>query len=111
MVQFISSYKQYRARLFNMFPIGKDKIQIYIYKIKNKGLKSFNTFIENKLRPITITEPGNSFEQSVVESYDRCRVEALRKYFPMLSDVSIKQLLRDNYLQKKDFKKLLESVK
>jgi len=47
------------------------------------------------------------FERGILESYDRCRAESLRKYFPMLSDVSIKQLLRDNYLQKRDVKKLI----
>ncbi len=96
---------QYRARLFSMFPVGNDKIQIYIYKIKNKGMKSFNTFIESKLPHITITEPANSFEQSILESYNMCRAEALRKYFPMLNDHSIKGLLRDNYLQKRDIKR------
>ena len=100
---------QYRARLFKMFPVGKDKIQIHIYKIKNKGMGSFDTFIENTLRPITIAEPANSFERGILESYDRCRKEALRKYFPMLSDKSITELLQDNYLQKKDLKKFLQN--
>lgn len=99
---------QYRARLFKMFPVGKDKIQIHIYRIKNKGLKSFDTFIESKLHPITITEPANSFEQNVLESYNMCRAESLRKYFPMLSDVDIKLLLRDNYLQKNDLKNYIQ---
>ncbi len=65
----------------------------------------FDTFPESMLRPITIGEPANSFEQSVLESYDRCRAEALRKYFSMLSDAEIRQLLQDNYLQKKDIKR------
>ncbi len=91
-------YDQYRARLFKMFPVGKDKIQIHIYRIKNKGLKSFDTFIERKLPPITISAPRNNFERGILESYDRCRAESLRKYFPMLSDQSIKLLLEDNYL-------------
>ena len=67
--------------------------------------------IERKFRPITLAEPGNSFEQSILEFYDRFMAESLRKYFLMLNDMDIKQLLRDNYLQKNDFKKLLESVK
>ncbi len=103
---------QYRARLFKMFPVGKDKIQIHIYRIKNKGLKSFDTFTENKLRPITIAEPANSFERGILESYDRCRAESLRKYFPMLSDMDIKMLLLDNYLQKKELKKfVIENIR
>ncbi len=101
-------HDQYRARLFKMFPVGKDKIQIHIYRIKNKGLKSFDTFIERKLRPITIAEPTNSFEKNVLESYDRCRTESLRKYFPRLSDMDIKLLLFDNYLQKNDLKNYIQ---
>ena len=98
---------QYRARLFKMFPVGKDQIQIHIYRIKNKGMKSFDTFIERKLRPIVLAEPANNFEKNVLESYDRCRAESLRKYFPLLNNMDIKQLLRDNYLQKNDFKRLI----
>jgi len=37
-----------------------------------------------------------------------CRAEALRHYFPMLSEVEIKVLLQDNYLQKKDLKRVLQ---
>ncbi len=70
-------------------------------------MKSFVKFLESTLPAITIGEPKNSFEQSVLDSYDRCRAEALRKYFPMLSDAEIKLLLRDNYLQKRNIRKLL----
>ena len=99
---------QYRARLFKMFPVGKDKIQIKIYKIKNKGLKEFDTFIENELKPIVIAKPKNSFERNILASYNQCRSEALRKYFPMLSKDTINILLNDNYLQKKDIEKFIE---
>ena len=101
-------HDQYRARLFRMFPVGKYKIQIHIYKIKNKGMGNFDTFIENKLRPIKIAEPVNSFERGILEAYDKCRTESLRKYFPMLSDESIKILLHDNYLQKNDLKNYIQ---
>ena len=97
---------QYRARLFRLKPVGKDKIQIHIYRIKNKGMKSFDTFNESSLKPITIGSPKNDFERGILESYDRCRTEALRKYFPMLSEVEIRVLLQDNYLQKKDMKRI-----
>ena len=95
---------QYRARLFKMFPVGHDKVQIKIYKIKNKGMKSFDIFIESTLRPITLGEPENSFERGILESYSECREESLRKYFPMLSNESMKILLQDNYLQKSNLK-------
>ncbi len=70
-------------------------------------MSHFDTFYESALRPITIGEPRNSFERDVLESYDRCRAEALYKYFPMLSNAKIKQLLRDNYLQRNDLKRFL----
>ena len=95
-------HNQYRARLFKMFPVGKDKIQIHIYRIKNKGVNTFDTFSENKLKSITMTHPQNSFEREILSSYNSCRSEALRKYFPMLNNKNIEQLLLDNYLQKKD---------
>jgi cephalosporin-C deacetylase-like acetyl esterase len=87
---------------------GNDKIQIKIYKIKNKGNKDFDTFIESTLRPITIAEPINSFERSILEAYDRCRAEALRKYFSTLTDKNIKHLLEDNYLRPLDLRKVLK---
>ena len=99
---------QYRARLFRMVPVGENQIQIHIYKIKNKGAKLFDTFIENTLKPITLGAPRNSFERGVLDAYDRCRVEALERYFPMLSEEQIELLLLDNYLQKKDVKEVLK---
>jgi len=45
-------------------------------------MRSFDTFIESKLHSITITEAGNSLEQSVLESYDLC-VE--QKYYASIS--------------------------
>lgn len=100
-------YNQYRSRLFKIFPVGKDRIQIHIYKIKNKGAITFDTFIESKLKPITITSPNNSFEHGMLTSYNVCRIESLYKYFPMLNEGEIRQLLLDNYLQKKDIMQLL----
>lgn len=98
------AYDQYRARLFKMAPIGKDEIQIKIYKIKNKGSKNYETFLESTLKPITLGKAKNSFENMVVEAYSSCRKEALNKYFPMLSEEVVEILLLDNYLQKKDIK-------
>lgn len=66
-------------------------------------MRSFDTFIESKFYPISITEPGDSFEKGILTSYDTCREEALKKYFPMLDNENIKLLLQDNYLQKSDF--------
>ena len=100
-------HNQYRARLFKMFPVGKDKVQIKIYKIQNKGMKTFDTHIESVLKPIVLDTPKNNFERGIIESYDRCRTESLRKYFPMLDADEIKMLLHDNYLQKKDLKKVI----
>ncbi len=109
-IQRLVQHDQYRARLFRMFPVGNDKVQIHIYKIKNKGMNSFNTFLESKLKSITIGEPSNNFERAVLESYDQCRFQALQKYFPMLNEKSISILLKDNYLQKKDILKILTNT-
>ena len=62
---------QYRARLFKIFPVDHNKLQIHIYKIKNKGMNNIDTFIESTLHPITIGAPRNKFERSILESYDR----------------------------------------
>lgn len=99
---------QYRARLFKMFPVGQDKVQIKIYKIQNKGMKTFDTFHESTLKPITIGLPRNGFERAILESYDKCRSEALERYFPMLGVDEISALLEDNYLQKKDLKRFIQ---
>ena len=87
-------HNQYRARLFKMSPVGDNQVQIHIYKIKNKGMKSFDTFMESTLHPITLGQPRNSFERGILESYNRCREEALERYFPMLDKESIKVLLK-----------------
>ncbi len=93
----------YRARLFRMLPIGEDKIQITMYKVKNKGMKSFDTIIETKLKPITMNKPQNNFEKDVLESYNRCRRKAIHKYLPRVEKKKIEKLMHDNYLQVKDF--------
>ena len=98
--------RQYRARLFRMFPRGKDKIQIQIFRIKNKGSNDYNIKIEQKLPAMTIGNPKNSFEHMLLNAYDQCRTEALHKYFPTLSDGEIVKLMKDNYLQKIDLKPL-----
>lgn len=107
-IKSLIEHDQYRARLFKMFPVGNDKIQIYIYKIKNKGAKNFDTFIESKLKPISMTRPRNRFEKGILLSYNHCRKKAMHKYFPMINDGKIDQLLQDNYLQKRDIRLLLK---
>lgn len=99
-------HNQYRARLFKMSPVGNNQVQIHIYKIKNKGMNSFDTFIESTLRPITLEQPRNNFEHDILESYNRCREEALERYLPMLDKESVKVLLTDNYIQKMDVKNI-----
>jgi len=107
-IQKLVLHNQYRARLFRMFPVDNNKIQIYIYKIKNKGMNSFNTFIESRLKPITMEEPNNNFEKDILNSYNTCRTSALKQYFPMLNDKSIKKLLKDNYIKKQEMINILQ---
>jgi len=101
-------YGQYRARLFRMFPRSGNKIQIQIYRIKNKGSNDYDIRIEQKLAPIVVGSPENSFQAEILKAYNSCRTRALHKYFPMLSDEDIKGLMLDNYLQKDDLILLLE---
>ncbi len=98
---------QYRARLFKVIPVGNESIRIDIYKIKNKGEHHFDTFVENKLRPINLEDPKNSFETNIVKAYNSCRTEALNKYFPMLESEDIDVLLKSNYLKKKNIREVL----
>ncbi len=100
-------YDQYRARLFRMFPRGKDKVQIHIFKIKNKGSNDYDLKIEQKLDAITMNKPKNSFQAKILNTYNQCRTQALHKYFPMLSNRDITYLLNDNYLKKNDLLPLL----
>lgn len=93
---------QYRARLFRMKPIGENAIQITIYKIKNKGMQTFNKIMDTKLRPIDINAPRNSFEQAMIKAYNECRKKYLYRYLPDLSEEKVNMLLQDNYLQPKD---------
>ena len=98
---------QYRARLFRLKPKSNNTIQISIYKIKNKGLKAFDEIKERELPPIVITAPKNSFEKRIVEAYNSCREFQLHKYLSVLNDKEVAYLLSDNYIQKKDVKKIL----
>ncbi len=99
---------QYRARLFRLKPKSNNTIQISIYKIKNKGLKAFDEIKDRQLPPISIISPRNSFEQRMVKAYNDCRKKKLNKYLPVLTDREVTYLLKDNYIQKKDVKRLLQ---
>jgi len=99
---------QYRARLFRMFPRGEDRIQIQIYRIKNKGDKHFDLKIDTKILAITMGKPKNGFERGVLNAYNQCRTKALHKYFPTLKTDQIEILLKDNYLKKDDLLRYYE---
>ena len=103
--QFVES-NQYRARLFRVKPKSNNTIQISIYKIKNKGLKAFDEIVDTKLPMIDINRPKNSFEVKIVKAYNRCRDQKLHKYLSFLKEHEIETLLKDNYIQKKDIKRL-----
>lgn len=103
------SHDQYRARLFRLKPIGKESIQITIYKTKNKGLKAFDEIRDTQLRSIDINAPVNGFEEGVVNTYNRCRKKYLNKYLKILTEQKIYVLLKDNYIQEEDVIKLLQN--
>ena len=98
---------QYRARLFRLKPTSNNQIQITIYKVKNKGLKAFDQIMDTQLKPIDINNPSNRFEIQMVQAYNDCRSKYLHKYLSVLSDNEINELLKDNYIQKKDVKSIL----
>ena len=100
-------HDQYRARLFRMFPKGKDKVQIHIFRIKNKGTNDYDLKIEQKLDAITMNHSKNRFQAQILDTYNQCRTQALRRYFPILSDRDITHLMNDNYLKKNDLLPLL----
>ena len=108
-IRTLIKHDQYRARLFNLKPVVQNKIQISIYKIKNKGLKAFDKIPDTKLPPIDINAPVNSFEKDIVNVYNDCRKKYLKKYLPILEKKKINQLVQDNYIQKKDVKSIIES--
>ena len=101
-------HDQYRARLFRMFPRGNNKVQIHIYKIKNKGSQHYDIKIDSKLEQIVMDSPENSFQRGILDAYNSCRTKAIHKYFPMLSEEDIRLMMKDNYLQKKDIKAYLK---
>ena len=98
---------QYRARLFRLKPKDNNRIQISIYKIKNKGFKAFEEIKDTQLPPMDINKPKNRFETRMVKVYNDCRKKQLHKYFKVLENSKISILLQDNYLQKKDLKVIL----
>lgn len=93
---------QYRARLFRMFPRSGNRIQIQIFRIKNKGSDDYDIKIEQKPDPIAMGHPKNSFQGMLLKAYNTCRTQALHRYFPKLGDSDIEKLMHDNYLQVKD---------
>jgi len=100
-------HNQYRARLFNLKPVGEDSIQIHLYKIKNKGQDSFEKIKERSLKAIRLVSPRNRFEVGIVNAYNECRRGALKSYFPTLKGKDIETLLGNNYLRGEDLVKYL----
>jgi len=99
---------QYRARLFRLKPKSDSHIQISIYKIKNKGLNTFDKIKDSQLlRAMDINAPRNSFEEGMISAYNECRDIYLRKYLGFLTDNEISVLLRDNYIKKDDVKAVI----
>ena len=100
-------HDQYRARIFKMAPKGEEQLQISIYKVKNKGGNSYDTFLESRLKPITLNVPSNNFDVMMLDAFNACREEALNKYFPMLDSDAVEELKGDNYLKREDIKRYL----
>jgi len=106
-IKTLIQHNQYRARLFKISPRGNDQLQIVIYKIKNKGSNSYETFVESTLKPITLNAPNNNFDVMMLDAFNDCKDEALNKYFPMLNSDAVEELKSDNYLKKEAIKKYI----
>jgi hypothetical protein len=99
----------YRGVLFNLKPSG-DNLKVYLYTIKSKD--DINNFEKTKDRVISIDlkHPQNKFYSSLVDSFNRCRVMAIKEKLPMLDDSDIKELLSDGYIEGKDIEKVLNKT-
>lgn len=106
-IEALVSAGQYRARLFRLKPKGSDALEITIYKIRNKGDRSFDTFLESRLRPIVLNAQRNPFEVMITRAYNSCRKAGLHRYFPSLPESAIETLLQDNYLKAKEVRPYL----
>ena len=96
----------YRGILFNLKP-SSDHLKIYLYTIKSKD--DINTFEKRKDRVISINlhHPQNSFFTSLVDSFNRCRVMAVKEKLPMIDDEDMEELLSDGYIEGSDLEKVL----
>ena len=92
----------YRARLFRLKPIGKNKLLISIFSIKNKGMDVFSEIKERDLPAIDINNPSNSFQSDLIRKYNDCRIFYLRKYLGFLSNEDLKYLIRLNNIMAAD---------
>jgi len=63
----------YRARLFRLKPLLKDRFKIILYNIKSKSTRVTKRKISQKL--INITHPKNNFEKAMAKNFLRCKSE------------------------------------
>ncbi len=92
----------YRARLFNLRPFGKDKLKIILYRIKNRHDNKSIEKLDKSEIIINFKNPQNSHQSDMIDAYNRCRREALAKWFPNMDEQKVEELLRDNAISKED---------
>ena len=87
--------------------IGRNGIDGLYYNsqsAKNKTIKQMSK--EWVLKTMKKLIKKNS---SMRDAYNECRTKYLNKYLPMITQDEINTLLTDNYLQKKDIKKIFSN--
>ena len=73
-----------------------------------KGLKAFEQIKDTPLPPMDINAPKKGFESRMVQAYNNCRKQYIYKYLWVLTSSEVSSLLKDNYIQKKDVKRVLK---
>ena len=96
----------YRGILFNLKPSG-ELLKIYLYTIKSKNDNNAIEKTKGRVISINLHHPQNRFFASLIDSFDRCRVMAIKEKLPMLDDGDIKELLSDGYVEGSDIEKVL----
>ncbi len=108
-IQTLIESSTYRARLFNLKPIGDDKLKIVLYRIKNKSDDKSIEKVDKSEIVINFKNPQNLFHVEMINSFNFCRRKAIERWFPKLDEWAIEQLLYDNHIDREDISRMIFS--
>jgi hypothetical protein len=92
----------YRARLFHLKPLKGNKLKITLYDIKNRNDNRSIDKIKTGEITLDFQNPKNNFEADMIEAYNRCRREALERWFDKLTPNEIEALLQKSAIRRED---------